>query len=139
MKFIEQVRGMRDPELPIWFVFTHVSMVDERIRPRAITALKKALRITDGIDRCFFVDSVEFKSGPVAIPSQGVTQLYAAIFEKLAELGSLGLTAQSRRALVKNALKAMLILAWQNKQTIVTSLMGMGGFVYYGLKLSGRL
>ena len=130
---------MKEPELPIWFVFSHVSMVDERIRPRAISDLKKALKIVDGRDRSFFVDSVEFKSGPVSIPTQGVPELYASIFEKLAELDSMGLTPQSRKALVITAFKAMLILAWQNKQTIVTSLMGMGGFVYYGLKLTGRL
>jgi hypothetical protein len=130
LKFAEKIRKIES--LKLWVVFTHVSMIDDRLRDTAIAEIKQEFHIYP-TDPCFFVDSVDFQSGKVVIHSQGTEFLFGQITEYF--LHTRPSMMNLDRAHVRRLFDSLLYLAWCNKRKIATVLLSVSA----GLFLRSRL
>ena len=96
-------------------------MIDDRIRVSVIDGYKKELEIEPN-DQCYFIDSVEFHSGPLKIPIQGVRELKDDIEAHFlaTSLSEELLFRESKRDKLYATAKAFLSVFWRNKSTIIT-------------------
>lgn len=120
-RFMEHMRGARE-KIPVWFVFTHVSMVDDRIREEVIERFKRELHIQTG-DECFQVDSIEWRSGRAVVDRQGTEELYGKVRKHLKDsqdhMQALLANHESRSVLLYHALQGLWELASANRQSLL--------------------
>ena len=96
-------------------------MVDERIRDSVVEKIKQELQIQPN-KKYYLIDSVEFKSGPIFLPVQGITKLKNDLETQLTTTKQMMYSETFKISMIKEALSALLIIAWQHKSKIITAM-----------------
>lgn len=112
-------------------------MVDDRIRDSVIDRIKKELKIQPS-DNYYFVDSVQFKSGPIELPVQGIEVLRNNIEEYLKEqVDSSLIKDESFYSNLLGTAKTVLWITVRNRQKVIALITTIVPFIVFTRRIVG--